>query len=175
MQGQPAMSTFTASTLSKLSEAYESPVYLSPACTPHGMTNKKKSKCITWSIPEYAHNTSSSIIWAQVLTKRRQKQRAPLHASWKLLQYSFLPKFLHHSCDGIGRTGWWGRCCIKALHLLEFKNVTSTNYCKTKTMSKLSLSTCLLATGLKAEQIRPTLESDPYYKGSKSSCIISYV
>jgi len=46
MQGQPAMSTITASTLSKLSEAYESPVYLSPTCTPHGMTNKKSQNAL---------------------------------------------------------------------------------------------------------------------------------
>ena len=27
------------------------------------------------------------------------------NASWCILQYSFLPKFLHQSWDGIGRTG----------------------------------------------------------------------
>jgi hypothetical protein len=38
-----------------------------------------------------------------------------LPTSWCILQYSFLPKFLHHSWDGIGRTGWCGRCCTEAL------------------------------------------------------------
>jgi len=77
---------------------------------------ERESKDTTWSIPEYARNTSPNIIAKHEFSQKEGRSKVPaLHASWKVLQYSFLPKFLHHSWDGIGRTGWCGRCCIKVL------------------------------------------------------------
>ena len=169
MQGQPAMSTFTASTLSKLSEAYESPVYLSPACTPHGMTNKKSQNALHEAFQNMLITLHLALSPSTSFDKKKAKATCPtpcqLEGSSVLLAKVFAPQL---------RWDWPNRMMGALLHKsITFVRIQKCDFHKRlkKNSLKLSLSTCLLVTGLKAEQIRPILESDPYYKGSRSGCI----
>ena len=54
--------------------------------------------------------------WALIMSSCMKKGKNTT-SPCKLVRhsYSFLPKFLHQSWEGIGRTGWCGRCCNKSI------------------------------------------------------------